>query len=815
MKKGMKNIAVKIFVMAFVLLIGNDVRALTFEEFFIALERSVNETINLSDTALLTFEHTLDHVGGNKTLIGRRNDFVILDGGDVGKFYITNRIIQLYDNFEFRVFGDGVFEAYNGSIINFTSATFKFTDNELASSVISANKNMRMDPVNITFTSSTVIFENNASINNGVALNICYDSNVNFIASTVNFINNNIVNRTTRDGGAIFANEGANINFTDSIVHFTSNSSLRDAGAIYANNGSNINFTDSIVHFTSNIVAVQNKGSAIYADNNSKILFANTKVSFIANANAPALYAANGSEINISGDSDIEFIENRSGDILLENDSGIIFLPESGKSIRFKGKITSQGNGNIIRKTGGGEVIFNKATPISLPDVDFLIEAGTARFDIAISTFKQLNISQGATLGISIDFLALAGGGGISAFFIDSIIIADGVSLSVQALNEGTVEATSVPFVYVSNQYSGSFANIVGGDNYFFSWEDYGNYAKVGFLRFEDVAGGGGSGGEDSGGNGSGEDGNGGSGSNGDGSGNGDSSDVGGDAWRSPFNNPAQVFIANTIKQAAISDNSAIYSNVKEKAWILPQASGGTLGDDDGDFNNSASGAKGGFTLVEGEDFSAGAFAGFASRSYKQDSNKATASDVDFGAYVGLGLGGNASLAGFVGYGLQSLKAESGGSHSDFDVTVVKFGAKAEYAAGLISPFFGLEGAVVSIGDDIDLGGAKLEATSYTRLSSQLGAKIGKQVGKLSWYGKAYIDLLLAGNKPEYTVKPDAEDEKSITVEWTAESMATFGLGGGARLPVSGVVDIFAAVDVKINPDFFGYQSNIGASFKF
>ena len=96
-----------------------------------------------------------------------------------------------------------------------------------------------------------------------------------------------------------------------------------------------------------------------------------------------------------------------------------------------------------------------------------------------------------------------------------------------------------------------------------------------------------------------------------------------------------------------------------------------------------------------------------------------------------------------------------------------------------------------------------------------MGEKIGRQVGKLSWYGKAYIDLLLAGAKPQYSVKPDVEGAKSVTVDGTAEGLASFGLGGGARLPVSGVVDVFAAVDIKVNTDFFGYQTNVGASFRF
>jgi hypothetical protein len=275
------------------------------------------------------------------------------------------------------------------------------------------------------------------------------------------------------------------------------------------------------------------------------------------------------------------------------------------------------------------------------------------------------------------------------------------------------------------------------------------------------------------------------------------------------------IFIANAIRASAISDNSSIYSNADEKAWVAVQINGGNLADDDlGDFKNSATGAKGGYRFFDKEGKTAGVFAGFGSRSYKQGDNKATAADIDFGAYASLSLEQKIGLAGFLGYGLQTVKVESGGASSEFDATVVKFGARAEISAGLISPFLGLEGAIVNT-NDVNLGGATLEATAYTRLSSQIGVKIARQAGKLAWFGRAYIDLLLAGGKPEYNVKPDVEGAISQTIDGTEENAASFGLGAGASLPVSGSVDIFANADAKMNADYFGYQANVGAAFKF
>jgi hypothetical protein len=143
------------------------------------------------------------------------------------------------------------------------------------------------------------------------------------------------------------------------------------------------------------------------------------------------------------------------------------------------------------------------------------------------------------------------------------------------------------------------------------------------------------------------------------------------------------------------------------------QASGGSLADEDNkDFGHSNMGAKAGFAFVNTADFSAGIFAGFGSRQYKQDANKAVATD--------------------------------------------------------------------------------------------------------------FVDFLFAGNKPEYSAKPHYENDeaktkaaKSQTTEGTDEAAASFGLGIGASLPVSGSVDIFANADAKMNADYFGYQANVGAAFKF
>jgi predicted outer membrane repeat protein len=628
------------------------------------------------------------------------------------------------------------------------------------------------DNAAVNFMDSAVHFTSNAATGlegSGGAIYAKLTSKINFTNSAVNFTNN-AATGLEGSGGAIYASNRLNINFTNSVVHFTSNAATGlegKGGAIYAESplpNININFTNSAVNFTNNSASY---GAAIYIEK-STISFINTNASFIGNSGESALYAKN-SQIKISGD--MEFNANTNGDIGLEN-SDIVFMPESGKTTRFKGNIADKGGSNEILKVGEGALILSSMTPIHLRNANFLIAQGIAHFSASSNTFNEIAVSSAGILGISIDFMSAKPL--ISAFYVGSFDIADGSALSVKTNGIAAI-GTSASFVYSGDNMGSEFENMniigLGGYDYSLSLD---NTKKVGFLTLEKVP----------------------------------------QILPPTLFNISPIFIANAIRQAAISDNSPIYSNIKEQAWVAVQINGGNLADDDlGDFKNSAAGAKGGYRVFDKEGKTAGVFAGVGSRSYGQGGNKASATDMDFGAYGSLTLVQKVGLAGFLGFGLQSVKAEGGGASADFDATVVKFGARAEMSAGLISPFLGLEGAIVKT-DDVNLGGATLEAGEYTRLSSQIGAKIARQAGKLAWYGRAYVDLLLAGAKPQYSVKPD-NDGARIPIDGTAENAASFGLGAGGSLPVSNAIDVFANADIKLGGDYFGYQTNIGGRVRF
>jgi predicted outer membrane repeat protein len=826
---------------------------------------------------------------GNKTFNGLIGDnFAILDGEGLPYrhglgFFLNNWPIQdglrsdFYGNFEFKRFDMALFLSDVSPIsltISFRNSAVQFTQNKTTIESRGTRGGAAIYALygEINFTNSTASFRENTAteINDfggGGAIH-AEKTNINFNNSVVNFtsntelqqaaqpleggggaiylldskinFNNSIVNFTTNTsfvGGAIFAdNRNSHLNFSNSRVNFTSNTALESAGAIYiqgtAQRG-DINFSNSIVNFISN-KAINNNGGALLIIN-ADIAFTNSTAAFIQNEsitggaiyaqgakisfiNTDVFFADNGdkalfltgSELIISGN--FIFAPNADNDIYFENHSVIAFIPETSKTIRFKGKFdpasSPQGTGKI-NKSGYGTVVFDKDTPIILPKADFFIAQGEARFEKITTgnsthSFKNFRISSAGYLSIEVDFENLTA----SYFQTDSFAIDEGASLLVITNNENIgfdAVGSSVPIAsatYVRGDFGYASQNVFGGDKYTYSFHWEGSYPRYGILTLTHVSE---------------------------------------DPHVDPFMPPphvdpderisqsldflSPVFIANIIRASAISDNEAIYSNVKEDAWIAAQAGAGSLADKDyKNFKNSAAGAKAGWSVIKKNSFVGGIFIGFASRAYKQGNNKATANDIDFGAYGSFELLQNMTLDGFLGYGLQTVKAE-GGAKSEFDANVIKLGAKAEYDAGFIRHFIGFEGAMVNTGDidlQVDETGETMDAASYARFSTQIGSKIIRQLGRATWFGQAYIDFLLAGGDPQYNAAPYYKDdqarthrEKSRSINAASENPAYLGFGAGFSLPISTAVDVFANAQIKTNAHYFGYQSNVGAAFKF
>jgi predicted outer membrane repeat protein len=542
-KEKKMNKKMKILIVGLVLLIGNNVWALNFSDFATAVTQGDAEIIDLNDyNNSLSYTSNLIVVG-NKTFIGASGeDFAVLNGNDNERqaFAIEdNYTIRFESNFVFQKFGissgkGAVFNSLtyiNGdNSIIFTNSKVKFSENLAyeGGGVISVTASASNRSNLINFSNSTATFTDNVGIMGGGVI-YAYINGANrnnsiaFTNSSVSFLNNKTM--STTKGGVIYANAGYNNSynsfaFTNSVVNFLDNKAEGGGGAIYviaSNNGVNlIAFTNSSVTFLNN-GSSSAKGAAIYLEN-STISFINTNASFIGNIGESALYAKN-SLIKISGD--MEFNANTNGDMGLES-SDIVFMPESGKTIKFKGAIAAAGTDNTILKKGEGALVFDAATPISLPNVELLIAEGRARFgfDVMVSTFKKITVSPAATLGITIDFNLFAiGNGGISSFYVDSFIIGSGGSLAIYPKDGSSadivVAGTSRAFVY-STAHTGSFdGNIVGDNDYSFFWED-----NIGYLKLGNSAGSG----DNGGGNGDGGNGDGGSGNGGGGGGDGNGS---------------------------------------------------------------------------------------------------------------------------------------------------------------------------------------------------------------------------------------------------------------------------------------------------
>jgi predicted outer membrane repeat protein len=751
-----------------------------------------DNTAATSGGAMSVSDAIIDFADSSANFIGNTAS---IDGGaihsDNSNINFKKSIVNFIGNKSLGYYGGAVYihAASGNSGVRFINSMANFIGNTITPYSSGGGGAVYIERALFELIDSTALFMRNE----GLSALRAERSDISFVRSSVSFIENTdadifVINgKLLIDASEVSAMDG--ILISASSIAAISNSRLKFSGLnefrhiSWFMNGSNFALEDAKALFTdaawalraeashisfirSSATFIGNMGGAISAQNSTISFTNNTKAFFIGNRGETAIYAEN-SQINISAD--IEFSANEDGDIGLK-DSKVLFMPDIRKRIQFKGGISDKGGVNEIIKDGAGEVVF--LNPIHTPNVNFNIARGIAYFNASSNTFNELKVSSIGLLGISIDFRNPEAF--VTALYIDSFNISPGATLLVKTYGFAAL-GTSVPFVYANHEFSFENMheiNFVGGYNYSLHVDQT---RKIGILELKRLP----------------------------------------PPMPTALFNISPIFIANAIRASAISDNSPIYSNIKDKVWLSAQASGGNLADEDnGNFGSSAAGAKTGYRVFGREGKTAGIFAGFSSRSYKQATNKATASDIDFGAYASFALDKKASLAGFLGYGLQNVKAEGGGSKAEFDAKVIKFGAKAEYEAGLISPFLSFEGAIVN-NDDVNLGGADLEAAAYTRLSSQIGAKIGRQAGKLAWFGRAYIDLLLAGGRPEYNVKPDVDGAISQTIDGTAENAASFGLGAGGALPVNNAVDIFANADIKLGDDYFGYQANIGASFKF
>jgi hypothetical protein len=278
------------------------------------------------------------------------------------------------------------------------------------------------------------------------------------------------------------------------------------------------------------------------------------------------------------------------------------------------------------------------------------------------------------------------------------------------------------------------------------------------------------------------------------------------------------VFIANAIRQGAVSDNSQIYSNIKESVWAGGAINGSSLKDKDyKDFKNSGYGVQGGVKLFDNDKIVGGVFVSYNESSLEQDLEKADFNELGFGVYGGF-FGEKVDLKAVIGYGIQNTAAKNDIAKADFDSTAIKFGLEGEYKLSEFwKPFAEIAGGYVSndkINEKIDGQTVSvIDADSYFRLSLSAGLKIERNEEWLSWYAKGYLGFLAAGANPEFSQKPI--NGRSKTIDATDESSIYVGLGIGVSIPINDKVSVFLNGDTNINTDMLNYRGNAGLSYRF
>jgi hypothetical protein len=283
-------------------------------------------------------------------------------------------------------------------------------------------------------------------------------------------------------------------------------------------------------------------------------------------------------------------------------------------------------------------------------------------------------------------------------------------------------------------------------------------------------------------------------------------------------------FIANSIRAGAINNDEVIFANADKNVWVSGGFSGQNLKDsDDADaFISDGFGAKAGVKVLGGQYEALGIFAGFDNKTFKQGLDQGKSGEFDFGIY-GLIANGQFTFKANAGLGFQDVALENKeqGAKADFETTSIRFGAEADYDGGTLKPFVGLQGGYVlspKISEKIDgQTTATIAENSYLRFSLLAGLKVENDSPRsnVNWYGKVYFGSLLAGDKPEYKVTPNAENSLTQTATGSQEQNLFFGLGAGLKFALSKNTFLNVGLDMNFAGQGTGYLGNVGLGYKF
>ena len=663
----------------------------------------------------------------------------------------------------------------------------------------------------VTFEGTTV-FSSNTATTSGGAVYLYYGTVVTFEGTTV-FSSNT----AATSGGAVYAEDDSKITFSGTTI-FSGNTANSHGGAVFLSTGSYTAFSENTT-FSGNRAG--NSGGAVYLNNGSSATFSGTTTfsSNTANYYGGAVYLNYGSTATFNTNTGkLLFTGNKANgtinDIYMSTNS-VLNFEATNNEIKLEGGIVSVNALDVINKTGKDTLYLGGINDIN---GSFNLNEGT------LSIIKGSTVSFiGDEFNISRRSVFETNGTEIktSTFNLNGLWVSNGEeTITANKITIGQYSDFTLSKLEVGEKTYRIFESLAAISGHFEDKDlarvkyeyDFNNTqadVTVTVIDYSDIGGLSENGKE--------------------------ASKVldklyddayleNGEMWNKIINKTdamtlaeykktaneiAGGFIANVITAGAENEwkgrafREMRKEENKENLWI--NAGPGTKGykEDDnvnGKFKDSRIGFEAGYGFYNSEKVKAGAAIGYNSHSMDQGSDEATMGEINGGLYAGM-FSGKIELKGALKVGYQSYETTRKVIEESIEGSFSGFGINADIEAGYrigwkenidIVPFAGLGLGMVNTGSYEEEGGVtalEVESGSYMRTAATAGVTAEGKAGKMKWYGKAGLKLLLSGATGEIEGSFEGTKIKAVGTE---QGTAGIEFGAGAEYAIKEGMSIFA-----------------------
>jgi predicted outer membrane repeat protein len=243
--------------------------------------------------------------------------------------------------------------------------------------------------------------------------------------------------------------------------------------------------------------------------------------------------------------------------------------------------------------------------------------------------------------------------------------------------------------------------------------------------------------------------------------------------------------------------------------------------------NASGFGLQAGGNITSGDDWLAGAYAGYNALNLKQGYDNADMSETGAGVYAGLFKGAAAYKAriffGKLSYAIdRDLRKVNLKTGSELDGFNVKIDLQGERRMELdeydLTLFAAIKSGYASISPASEDGGTpadiNISGNGYFRSEISGGLGIGSVKEKFGWQAKVFTEYLAAGEKPVY--EGELKDSKEKIEIWgTKESRISLGASLGAQYKIKERITAYANLAGSYGETASGYCFNLGAAYQF